>query len=143
MEYKDLIKLDVTNLKDLKDLGFDKSKYYCGNYGFQKYYTKLRNVLKKAGIPFPFNKACFKHDCLYHTIPSVKQKIWIDFIFLIDMIKLLNNSKSVKVKLWRKHLIKRMIFYYIMVNLLTPIYMFQGKIKKTKFFKKISKVYKK
>ena len=91
--------VDVLNDRKLKKLGYNPKQYYCGNYGFQKYYTKLRNNLEKLGIPFPFNKACFLHDLAYSNKPTIWQKVKIDFKFLLDMITILNNSKSKKRRL--------------------------------------------
>jgi hypothetical protein len=124
MELDKILKWDVTDKKFLVRQGFNYQKYYCGNYSCQKLYTWLRNQFKLLGVKFPFNPACFKHDRAYGTKPSMWQKIHIDKVFYNDMIILLNKNDSNY-----KKLLLRARFFYFMVCLLTPLYIFQGKIK--------------
>jgi hypothetical protein len=119
--------LDVLDTKTLAfRWGYNPNEYYCGNYSFQKYYSSIMRVLKKLGMDFPFNPACFKHDKLYSARPTLVEKIKIDYMFFKDMMKILNNYQGVADLKWLK---MRMIAYYFIVVLFTPLYIFQGKVK--------------
>lgn len=124
--------MDVLNKKQLKSAGYDPKKYYCGNYSFQKYWTKFRDALKKEGIRFPYNEACFIHDRAYSKKPNRREKLAIDYKFFTDMITLLNTKAktSAKVRSRYKRLYARAVIYYILVLAMTSIYIKQGKIKK-------------
>jgi len=124
---KKLLKLDVTNKTQLKKYGFDKSQYYCGMYIHQKFLSKIKNYLEKLGVVFPFNEACFKHDLNYSCELNIFEKTVVDAIFLLDMVTLLEKSKLPKDI--KEKLKKRILRYYFIVSLFTPIYILMGIIK--------------
>ena len=125
------MKLDVTDMRKLMKLGYKKNIYYCGNYSFQKYWTKIRDKLEKdLGVKFPYNPACFIHDLEYSEHPTLIQKLKIDWRFYNNMIILLDLSTDEKVKYYYKMLKVRARIFYFLVTVMTPIYIKQGKIKK-------------
>jgi hypothetical protein len=123
-----ILNLDVTDVKTLGyKHGYDADKYYCGNYSFQRIYSSVAKHMKKLGMDFPLNPACFKHDKLYSAKPTLSEKIKIDYTFYKDMMLILdsyNGDGSVK---WLK---RRATLYYFIVVLFTPLYIFQKKVKR-------------
>ena len=128
---KKLIDFDVTDKRELQKHGYNPSIYYCGNYSFQKQWTTFRDYLKnELGVEFPYNPACFKHDKLYATHPTLLQKLKIDWVFYNDMIKLLNVNTDKRLNHHYKMLKARARLFYFLVTVMTPIYIKQNKIKK-------------
>ena len=113
------IKINPTNIKLLKTLGYKSRNYYGGPWGLMKKLTKLRDFLKKFGLKFPFNPAMFKHDLLYSKGGSFFWKMKVDFVFLCDMIFIIYFYKNLI--LIRKRLIMRALTFYIVVISATPI----------------------
>ena len=79
----------------------------------------------KHGIEFPFNQACFKHDRLYREIPTLREKLRIDYVFYKDMMKLIEPYKGQSIY---SKLTFRAKLFYIIVTLMTPVYVKQKKI---------------
>ena len=119
---------DVLDEEFLRTKGYDKRNYYCGSWTHMALWTKFRGYLRKAGIKFPFNCACFKHDSLYSEHPSIPRKFLIDFTFFVDMcIIILNRSDLYSL---RKRLLIRALLYYVIVTIATPFYMMAGLVGK-------------
>ena len=122
-KYK-IIKLNVLDEKLLKDeYGYDPKNYYVGPWAFMNFLTKLRNILRKRGVKFPFNTCAFKHDMLYNIGGSVWWKMRVDFVFFCDMIKVINARKDLEPI--RNKLILRALIFYLVVLLATPIYIWK------------------
>lgn len=130
-------KLDVLDVKTLKEFNYDDDIYYCGNKSLQKYWTYIYNKAKKLGVPFPFNPACFKHDILYDEIyindklsvlGKIKEKFIDDKTFYNDMKRIIENLDcSFDIK---KILLRRATLYYSLVIIMTPIYAIQMILRK-------------
>lgn len=123
--------VDINNRKELNKLGYNSNIYYCGNYSMEKYYSLLYNYLKKKGVKFPLNRACFLHDLEYSKKPNLKQKISIDFRFYKNMQKCIiyeyqNNNLNLCSAFLSRFM--AMVFYFIVI-ICTPLYVLQGKIK--------------
>ena len=125
------IKLDVLNHKQLLEHGYTETNYYCGLSKFQKFATNLMSILKSRRVKFPLNPACFVHDINYNEIFITQKwnlpkrlavKIYVDFIFLLDMFKILNskNYKPVTYNLLKS----RAILFYLLVTFGTIFYLF-------------------
>ena len=113
--------MDVIKTKKLKKFGYTTNIYYCGNAGFQKYWTKLEKYFEEHGVMFPFNPACFIHDHSCSQDPNFFKRLKVDFIFLKDMIKILNYKAKLSKRVQEKYysLLFRALFFYGLVTLLT------------------------
>ena len=129
------IKTDVLNNKELKNLCYDHNTYYCGNHSNQKLYTSFvfDYLVKQTNFSPIYNRACFIHDLCYSLKPDIKHKRISDRVFISNMRKLflnkLRTTKTLTLKrvLW---MYLRFNIYYLLVRAMTPVYIFQGKIKK-------------
>lgn len=117
IERNQLLELDVLNYKLLKKLGYEQDKYYCGPYFCQKFLTSLKSKLESLGVPFIFNKACFKHDKMYGINKGLFDRLRMNFIFYIDLHKLLDHEIRNNNKLLphRRHLRNRLRTFFILV----------------------------
>jgi len=117
-------KWDVNDIDFLRKQGYRPRNYYCGSWAHMAMWTRMRDYLRSYGIPFPFNPACYKHDAQYNTHPSIPAKFWIDFIFFLDMVKIIMTHRDLVQ--FRKRLLIRAAAYYIIVTIATPVYMAMG-----------------
>ena len=127
-----ILKTNVNNKYELKKLGYNSNKYYCGNYSMQNLYSYIYNVLRKKGIYFAFNRACFIHDVNYSRKPNLDEKKIIDKQFYVDMQKcIIYHYNNNDIDLIRAVSLRGVawLFYYI-VQKFTALYIRQGKIKK-------------
>jgi hypothetical protein len=124
--------IDIDNRKQLNNLGYNSNKYYCGNYSMQKYYSYIYNKMKKLGVKFALNRACFIHDIHYSKNPNLKEKLKIDKQFYNDMQQCIfyeyhHKNISLRHAIWLRGVA---LLFYIIVLAGTPFYIKPKRIKK-------------